>query len=169
MTNSTLAPSLADLPARTVLAVDGAGPAEAPAFGAAITGLVTVRAALGGGGVPVEGTFWQDGDPLRLDLDAPDGWRWTLAVPAPDGVDDRAVRAAAGGAGVRLLQQPARRVARLLHRGPYAEEGPSLAALHAFAAAQGLRVIGPHTETYLDDPARTPPAELRTVLDLPVA
>ena len=61
------------------------------------------------------------------------------------------------------------RVARLVHHGPYADEGPSLEALRAFAGARGLRIADAHTETYLTDPRATPPAELRTELRVPVA
>jgi hypothetical protein len=48
------------------------------------------------------------------------------------------------------------------------DEGPSLAALHAFVAEQGLEPAGPHTETYLNDPGTTAPADLRTELRVPV-
>jgi effector-binding domain-containing protein len=60
-------------------------------------------------------------------------------------------------------------VARLLHRGPYADEGPSLAALYSFVERAGLVPAGPHTEVYLTDPSTTPPAQLRTLLQVPVS
>lgn len=146
-------PVLTDLPARTVLAVDGRGAPEDPPFAAALRALYAVRAALGApADVPAEGTYTQGGDPARFDLDAPDGWHWTLAVPAPP---DRTAEAVATAA-------------ELLHRGPYADEGPSLDALHAFVAARGLRPAGPHTEVYLTDPAVTAPADNRTLLRIPV-
>jgi len=91
-------------------------------------------------------------------------------VPAPPGATDGAVTAAAApfGAPVQLRRQPERRVARLLHLGPYADEEPSLAALYAFIGGHGLVPAAPHTEIYLTDPSSTPPAELRTVLQVPV-
>jgi hypothetical protein len=94
-----------------------------------------------------------------------------LVVPVPPGLtaDGIAAAAARSGAPVQLRRQAEQRVARLLHRGPYADEGPSLAALYAFVADQALAATGPHAEIYLDDPASTPPAELRTVLQVPVA
>lgn len=72
------------------------------------------------------------------------------------------------GAPVRLRHEDGRRVARLLHEGPYADEGPSLAALYEFVSTQGLTPAGPHTEVYLTDPSRTAPADLRTILQVPV-
>ena len=92
---------------------------------------------------------------LEFDLGDPANWRWTLAVPVPSAV--------------RLVQRPAQRVAWLVHHGPYEDEGPTLGALYAFVVAQGLTPAGPHTETYLNDPSRTAPADLRTEIRVPVA
>lgn len=164
-------PVLTDLPARALLAVDGEGAPEDHPFTAAVRALFAVRAALGApADVPLEGTYAQDGDPLRFDLDAPAGWHWTLALPAPPDRSAAAVATAGErfGAPVELRAEPARRVAELLHRGPYADERPSLDALYGFVAAQGLRPAGPHTEVYLTDPATTAPADNRTVLRVPV-
>lgn len=163
--------TLSSLPARPVLAVDGRGAPESPRFAAAVRALFAVRAALGArADVPLEGTYAQDGDPLRFDLDAPDGWHWTLAVPAPEPVSAEAVIAAAErfGAPVELRAEMAQRVAQLVHPGPYADEKPSLAALYGFVAEQGLRPAGAHTEVYLTDPSSTAPADNRTILRVPV-
>lgn len=165
------APELTDLPARAVLAVDGRGGPEGDPFGSAVRALFAVRAALGAPqDEPLEGTYCQDGDPLRFDLDDESGWHWTLTVPAPPQRTAEAVATAAQrfGAPVELRGVPAQRVARLLHRGPFADEQPSLDALYAFVGAQGLVPAGPHTETYLNDPSTTAPADLRTVLRVPV-
>jgi len=165
-------PAVIDLPARAVLTVDGTGAPEAPAFTAAVRALFAVRAALGArDDVPLEGSYSQDGDPLRFDLDAPDGWHWRLLVPAPPHAAPEAVATAAArfGAPVHLRRPRAQRAARLLHRGPYADEGPSLAALYAFVERAGLVPAGPHTEVYLTDPSVTPPARLRTILQVPVS
>ena len=91
-------------------------------------------------------------------------------MPAPPGRSATAVATAAerSAAPVELRAEPARRVAELLHRGPYADERPSLDALYGFVAAQGLRPAGPHTEVYLTDPGTTAPADNRTVLRVPV-
>lgn len=80
---------------------------------------------------------------------------------------DSAAGPRAGG-DVRVEARPAQHVVRLLHHGPYADEGPSLAALYAFAADAGLQPAGPHSELYLTDPRIVAPADLRTELRLPV-
>jgi hypothetical protein len=162
-------PRFADLPPRDVLAVDGAGRPEDTAFTTAIEALFGTRAALGAAAdVPLEGSYHQDGDVLRFDVDSPDGWRWQLVVPAPEGTTAGALSAAGVDPRVRLVHQPGQRVARLDHRGPYADEQPSLEALYAFVRESGLVPAGPHTEVYVTDPTTTPPAELRTVLQVPV-
>jgi hypothetical protein len=164
--------TLTEIPARTVLTVDGVGAPEDDAFAGAVRALYAVRAALGGrDDVPLEGSYAQDGDPLRFDLDAPHGWHWRLLLPAPPHVRAEAVGTAAErfGAPVLLRSTGPARAAELLHHGPYADEGPSLAALYAFVAEQGLAPAGPHTEVYLTDPREVEPAELRTLLRVPVS
>lgn len=166
-----MTPRLVHLPARSRLAVDGVGAPEDAAFTRAVRALYAVRHALGDAAdVPLEGSYAQDGDPARFDLDAPAGWHWRLAVPAPEGAAADAVAAAAErfGAPVVLADEPAREWAELLHRGPYADEGPSLATLYAHVAARGRRPDGPHTEVYLTDPGKVAPGDLRTLLRVPV-
>jgi hypothetical protein len=164
------APEFADLAARDVLAVDGEGSFTAVPFTSAIAALFATRVALGASAdLPLEGSYTQGGDHLRFDVhDDPDGWRWQLALPAPEGVAEDAVTAARVDARIRLARQAERRVARLVHHGPYADEQPSLDALYDFIAASGRTPAGPHTEVYLTDPATTPPAEMRTILQVPV-
>jgi hypothetical protein len=140
------APELADVPACTVLAIDGAGAPAGPGFDAAVQALAPHA--------PIEGTWWSGDDGLTFDLEQPEGWRWTLAVPVSPAL--------------RLERRPAHRVAWLVHSGPYEDEGPALAALYAFVAEQGLEPAGPHTEIYLNDPSRTAPADLRTEIRVPV-
>lgn len=165
-------PQLRTPPARAVLSVDGSGPTESPEFGAAVQGLFATRAALGSpADVPLEGSYRQ-ADDQPFDLTRPDGWLWTLAVPAPDGVTAErlaAATAAVGATGVRLVEQPAGRCLELEHSGPYAAESPSLAALRDAAAQRDLRILDAHTEVYLNDPGQTAPSELRTLLRYPVA
>jgi hypothetical protein len=43
-------------------------------------------------------------------------------------------------------------VAQILHKGPYADEWPSIEKLHAFVQEKGYRIVGPHEEEYLTRP-----------------
>jgi len=58
--------------------------------------------------------------------------------------------------------------AQVLHVGPYAAEKPTIEALHAFIAGQGLAFAGSHHEIYISDPNRTAPAKLKTIVRQPV-
>jgi hypothetical protein len=149
-------PELASLPPRTMLTIAGSGSPDGPAFAAAVAALVSAV----GDRVVLEGTWWSGSDPLSFDLERPDGWSWTIAAPVPDSFE--------APDGMRREARPVERFARLVHRGPYDEEGPSLAALYAFVAARGLTPAGAHTEAYLTDPQTIPPPDLRTELRVPV-
>ncbi len=54
-----------------------------------------------------------------------------------------------------------------MYFGPYAEEGPTIAALHQFIADEGGRLHGKHHEIYLSDPRRADPAKLKTIIRQP--
>ena len=58
---------------------------------------------------------------------------------------------------------------QILHRGPYRDEGPTIALLHGFIEEQGCRLTGKHHEIYLGDPRRAAPEKLRTIIRQPVA
>jgi hypothetical protein len=71
----------------------------------------------------------------------------------------------------RLRLQPFSdgRSAQLLHVGPYATEGPTIQRLHAFIADHDCAPVGMHHEIYLNDPSRTAPEKLRTIIRQPVS
>jgi hypothetical protein len=58
---------------------------------------------------------------------------------------------------------------QILYLGPYDEEGPTIARMHAFAEEQGYELRGKHHEIYLSDPRRTAPERLKTVIRQPIA
>ena len=57
---------------------------------------------------------------------------------------------------------PPGRVATCLHVGPYGEIGPAYEALSGWMQANRHQGTGIAYEIYLDDPAQTPPHELKT-------
>ena len=129
---------------------------------------------------PLEGLWWAEEmgvfDPANEDRSA---WCWSLMIrqPAdiPGDVLDNAVAmmtkkvGIAVAARVRLEPFDEGRCAQLMHIGPYSEEGPNIARLHQFVAAQGLKLRGHHHEIYLSDPRRGVPAKMRTILRHPVS
>lgn len=183
-------PVLVEVPRFDVLAVDGIGDPTGASFQQAVSVLysltypvvMTLRRA-GRAEVkvwPLEALWWAHDmvvfQPERADRDA---WRWTAFLRLPDEVPDDVMAAARAKATVKLGPEVVGRAqattldeglcAQVMHRGPYSEEGPTIAALHAFIAARGLRLRGHHHEIYLSDPRRCAPANMRTVLRQPVS
>ena len=132
---------------------------------------------------PLEGLWWADDMAAFLNGER-DMWRWTMMIRAPGWLDDatfETVREAAvtkrrrdkpavaeALAGVALKEMHEGDCLQALHLGPYADEAPLIARMHAQAAADGLALHGPHHEIYLSDPNRTAAEKLKTVIRQPV-
>lgn len=182
------------IPARTVLALEGQGAPEGPAFQHSVDALYgvayTLKFARKKAGReefkigPLEARWWIDDVTHRLP-DAPRStWRWELRMAVPK--DVRAAELAQtieeathkkggklegnlGAARIALSILPAARVGRVLHIGPYATEAESFARISDALKGAGLVGGNAHSEVYLNDPRRTKPAKLKTVLLLEVA
>lgn len=177
-----------DVPARTALAIDGAGGPDQEPFGRAVGALYGVAYALEFARKPsgrdfrigpLEGRWWAEGVPPGGGVPPRDAWRWRLRLAVPDDVDEHGladlVQAATmkkggkleGSAEARrvLVERiPAATMGRVLHVGPYAEEERSFGKIRAAAAAAGRAPALAHLEVYLSDPRRTRPEKLRTGL-----
>jgi hypothetical protein len=184
-------PVLVDVPAFDFLMIDGSGAPGADEHTAAVQALYSVSypvvIGLKRAGRPelkvrpLEGMWWladenyEGFDPRTSDRST---WRWTMLIRQPDdvpaGMFDAAIAKAVGKVGsdvagrLRVERFDEGRSAQVLHRGPYADEFPTIARLHEFIAAQGLTERGRHHEIYLTDPRRSAPDRMRTVLRQPV-
>lgn len=182
------APERITAPPVACLAVDGVGEPGGEAYSAAVGTLFAVSYGLrfavkAAGGepwavMPLEGLWWADdmadyvtGDRAR--------WRWTMLVTQPP-VVTAAMVADAVAAATRKGKAPAGERLRLevldegdavqvMHHGPFATEGPTVAALHAWIAGAGLSLAGKHHEVYLSDPNRVAPERMRTIIRQPVS
>jgi hypothetical protein len=179
-------PVFVTVPAFEFLAVDGQGdPNTSEEYASAVSALYTMAYTLkfavkkeGGtdyGVLPLEGLWWAD-DPLDFTRGNKSGWRWTMMIRQPVAVSTAQLTAArekakakAGTVAdrVSLVTLDEGECAQLLHRGPYADEGPNIARLHEFIEANGRQLRGKHHEIYLSDPTRTKPDKMRTVLRQP--
>lgn len=72
----------------------------------------------------------------------------------------------ASGVGVKQVAES--EVASTMHVGPYDKLGEVWGALFAWLSQNEYEVAGPGEETYLTDPATTPPEELLTEVRFPV-
>lgn len=140
--------------------------------------------------MPLEALWWVEGagqqdilaavalGQATMDETDRDRWQWQAMIMQPEPIDaeviDRALAAARarkplpGLDRVRYERWAEGLSAQVLHVGPYAAEGPTIAALHAGIAAAGYRPRGRHHEIYLGDPRRSAPERLRTILRHPV-
>jgi hypothetical protein len=186
--DATVEPDLVDVPARTVLEIEGGGAPGDAAFQAALAAVYgatyTLKFARKFAGRDtfrvgaLEGR-WTAETTQTHGRPPPSTWRWQLRLGVPDDVEEAELEATilaattkkggklAGSAAakhVHLRRLPAARLGRVLHVGPYADEPASFARLDARLAREGLAPGRAHLEVYLGDPRRVAPAKLRTVL-----
>jgi hypothetical protein len=161
---------LVDVPELQFAMIDGHGdPNVAPEYRGAMQALCAVayavrfalkRAPVGldFGVMPLESLWWVP-DMAAFTIDDKSNWDWTAMIMQPDQVTQETFDAARATAAkkkssleaierVRLERFTEGRAAQVLHIGPYAAEGPTIARLHAFIADQGYERAGKHHEIY---------------------
>jgi len=181
-------PHLVEVPRLNYLMVDGRGdPNTVQAYKDALEALYSVAYTLKFDRkkrgiepdfrvMPLEGLWWM-ADGGEWDQEAKADWAWTSMIVVPDFIAraevERAVKIA-----VEKKPSPAHPLLRLesleegtsgqvLHVGPYSDEGPIIAELHAFLDAEGYELTGKHHEIYMGDPRRTAPEKLKTIIRQP--
>jgi hypothetical protein len=179
---------LVDVPELAFLMIDGHGnPNASDTYRAALQALYSVSYALtfavkhAGGPThrvgPPEG-LWSVADMAGFETADKAEWDWTMMIRQPDEVTPALVARAAVGVAesahlpeardLRLERFAEGRAAQVLHLGSYADERPTIEALHGFIAAQGYASRGRHHEIYLGDPRRSAPERLKTIIRQPV-
>ncbi|NLN16796.1 MAG: hypothetical protein GX182_05695 [Firmicutes bacterium] len=174
-----------DVPEMSFLMVDGKGdPNSSEEFQTAIKALYglsyTLRAMVKGTldyvVMPLEGLWWAE-DMAAFTEGKRTDWRWTLMIMQPEVITQEMVEEAMAKvakkgtlvpASTRLERFHEGLAAQVMHIGPYSAEGPAIAALHEFIAAQGRALRGRHHEIYLSDPSRTAPEKMRTLIRQPM-
>lgn len=182
-------PAILDVPAMAFLMLDGAGDQNtSPAYQAAVEALYGVSYTLkfmskkqGRDYVvmPLEGLWW--GTPMgqhSFTQEDKAKLKWTMMIAQPDFVTDAMVEHAIAETrrkkglvnldDLRFETFEEGTSVQILYLGPYDDEGPTIERLHQFAFDGGYRLRGVHHEIYLNDPRRTAPEKLRTVLRHPV-
>jgi len=176
------------VPAMNFLMLDGAGdPNTAPAFQAAVETLYAVSYTLkfmlkkqGAADytvMPLEGLWWTP-EMAEFTIADKSNWLWTLMIAQPPFITAEQVAAAKAEAARKkdlpaldsLRFEPYHEglAAQIMHLGPFAAEGPTIAKLHAFISDQGYALTGKHHEIYLSDFRRTAPEKLKTVIRQPI-
>jgi hypothetical protein len=189
LTTAKQTPDIVSVPHRRCLAIDGVGSPQAPQFQQAVEALYGVGYALkfarkkaGDGDFkigPLE-SHWSAVSSWRGDgKPPPEAWHWRVRIGVPaevtrDQVEriKREVVVKKGGKlqgsavvpHVFLESIPNQRLGRVLHVGPYADEEKSFALIAAALEHAGLTPAPTHIEVYRNDPRRTRPEALETVL-----
>jgi hypothetical protein len=190
-TPSTKEVVVVDVPDMQFLMVDGAGdPNSSQDYQEAITALYGVAYALKfllkkERGVdypvmPLEGVWWTP-EMRAFSVDHKEKWQWTMMLMQPEEVTAELFERAraqvqrkknsAALEKMRLEWFHEGLTAQIMHLGPFATEGPTIARLHAFIREQGYAFDGTrhkHHEIYLSDPRRAAPEKMRTVIRQPV-
>ncbi len=180
--------SIVDVPPMTFLMMDGHGdPNHAPAYQEAVEALYTLayatKFALKKQGhdylvPPLEGLWWME-NMAEFSLQRKADWDWTMMIMQPEPVtasevervrsEVMAKKGLAALSRVRFDRYAEGLAVQILYYGPYADEGPTIARMHAFAQKEGYILRGKHHEIYLGDPRRTAPEKLKTVIRQPIA
>ena len=125
---------------------------------------------------PLEGLWWAD-DMSAFKMEQREDWRWNAMLWVPefvtqDDMDSAREQLVKKGKtvvdNVRLEKFTEGLCAQVMHIGPYADEAPTIEALHAFIEESGHSLRGKHHEIYLGDPRRAAPEKLRTIIRQPV-
>lgn len=188
-TVSARQPVLVDVPVLSYLSVDGRGdPNTSSVYQEAVQALFSLAytikfaikksaAGLDYGVMPLEGLWWVD-DMRQFSVTRKDEWQWTLMIMQPE-IVTKAIVETCRSELARKKDLPALpevkfaacnegKAAQILHIGPFSDEGPTIARLHAFIAASGFKLAGKHHEIYLSDIRRADPAKWKTIIRQPV-
>jgi hypothetical protein len=127
--------------------------------------------------MPLEGLWWAE-DMAEFSRGNKGNWQWTMMIMQPDHITaqmvDEARRALAAKKDlpalpkIRFERYDEGLSAQILYLGAYADEGPTIARMHAFIEENGYKLRGKHHEIYLGDPRRTAPEKLKTVIRQPI-
>jgi hypothetical protein len=185
---SASAPVLVEVPPLRFLMIDGLGGVGGPDFQLSVGALYGLaypvkfaakkRLSLAYSVMPSEGLYWDADDGPEAPPASADRTSWRLMILLPDEVSSEFVDEIRSKVvskkdvprlgDVRVQTYSEGESVQILNVGPYADEIPSVERLFAFARERGYEMAGSHHEIYLNDPNRTAPAKLKTVLRYPV-
>lgn len=132
--------------------------------------------------MPLEGLWWVD-NMEDFSIEDKSSWKWTAMIRQPDFISKRMINEAieevekkknpAALSKIRFESLHEGLSAQIMHIGPFSEEGPTVAKLHAFIEEKGYEFDGTstgekHHEIYISDMRRTKPEKLKTIIRQPV-
>jgi hypothetical protein len=179
-----------DVPEMWFLMIDGRGdPNKATEYAEAVSALYQLAyairfhikkgpQAIDYGVMPLEGLWWAD-DMRAFSTEDKSAWKWTMMILQPEFVTRAVVeemrievarkKNPAALPKIRLETFREGPSAQILHIGPYSAEGPDIAKVHDHIRESGHTLRGKHHEIYLNDPRKSAPEKLKTIIRQPYA
>ena len=183
---STKEVSVIDVPDMNFLMIDGQGAPTSQQYMDAVQTLYPlaytlkfmIKKAKGVdyGVLPLEGLWWMD-DMTQFSVERKDEWKWTAMIMQPKYVTETDFKAALEQVKKKNLPAISKvrfelfhegKAAQILHIGPYSAEAQNIQKIHEAIKASGHKLSGKHHEIYLNDPNKTAPEKLKTVLRQPM-
>lgn len=126
---------------------------------------------------PLEGLWWAE-DMEQFSIDRKDEWLWTMMIMQPEWITEPMFQDGLsqvtksknlpGVSKLRMESYSEGKAIQILYTGPFANEGPVIAAMHRRLHEDGFVKKAKHHEIYLSDPRKTAPDKLKTVIRQPV-
>jgi hypothetical protein len=185
---SAIAPVVLDVPPLRFLMIDGIGNVGGTDFRESMTALYGLaypvkfaakkQLSLSYPVMPSEGLYWDADEGRDAAPASPERTAWRLMILLPDAVNAELVDEVRTKVhakknvphldDIRVQTYSEGKSVQILHVGPYADETGAVDRLLAFAQQRGYKAAGSHHEIYLNDPNKTAPEKLKTVLRYPV-
>jgi hypothetical protein len=125
----------------------------------------------------LEGLWWMP-DMTQFTPERKDDWDWTMLILQPDFIttallEEAKTLAIAKGkapfaAKTRLASLEEGTCVQIMYFGPYIDEAPVIARMHAWIKDHGHAPVGKHHEIYLSDPRKVAPEKNKTILRQPI-
>ncbi|MEG0388682.1 MAG: GyrI-like domain-containing protein [Niameybacter sp.] len=182
--------SLIDIPKLSYLALQGIGnPNTSPMYQEVIEALYAVaytikfkikkEKEIDFGVMPLETLWWLPDGEERMEEANKSNWCWESLIMQPAFIDEQMVcevieevshkKKLVLDKAIKLKTLEEGLVMQIMHKGPYDEEQEQIALLHQAIQEKGYRAKGLHHEIYLNDPRRTLPNNLKTIIRQPVS
>ncbi len=179
--------SVVEVPPMNYLMVDGHGdPNRSPEYQRAVEALYGVAykikfafkpRAIDYAVSPLEGLWWVT-NMANFSVEHKEDWDWTMMIMQPEWVTieefEKARQIVTKKKGIPELSKMRFEsfteglAVQILYWGAYADEGPTIARMHAYIRENGFVTHGKHHEIYLGDPRKTAPEKLKTILRQPM-
>jgi hypothetical protein len=178
--------SIVDVPGMNFLLIEGEGAPSSQQYIDAVQTLYPLAYSLkfmvkkskgvDYGVLPLEGLWWVQ-DMTQFSVDRKDKWRWTAMIMQPKYITQTDFKNVVEQGKQKNLPAIDKvqfelfhegKAAQIMHLGPYSAEATNIQKLHETIKSNGQQLSGKHHEIYLNNPNKTTPEKLKTILRQPM-